>query len=290
MFSCMSCFESDLSTIGLLTQRRDSRTVAHSSHLFCDPLWHSIHADACLEAEREPALRSSIERSILAADGIEDALARVLSDRLCDRASDSSDLRTEFANVMRSNASIVDAAREDLLAIQAKDPATTSLLQPFMHFKGFLAVQGYRIAHALWKSDRRTLAYYLQSRVSEVFAVDIHPAATIGNGVFLDHGTGVVIGETAVVADGVTILHGVTLGGTGNDGGDRHPKVGRNVLIGAGSQLLGNIEIGEGSRIGAGSVVLRSVEPFSTVAGVPAKVVRRRPATIPLPRAAVSSG
>lgn len=154
-----------------------------------------------------------------------------------------------------------------------RDPASTSYSHPFLYFKGFQAPQSYRVAHWLWTRDRRSLALFLQNRVSQVFAVDIHPAARIGQGILIDHGTGVVIGETAVVENDVSMLHDVTLGGTGKETGDRHPKVRAGVLIGTGAKILGNVEIGTGAKIGAGSVVLTSVKPHCTVAGVPAKVV-----------------
>jgi serine O-acetyltransferase len=154
-----------------------------------------------------------------------------------------------------------------------RDPACKGYLQPFLFFKGYLAVQTHRVAHVLWKSGRETLAFYLQSRASELFQVDIHPAARMGSGLFVDHGTGIVIGETAVVGDDVSMLHGVTLGGTGAERGDRHPKIGRGVLLGAGAKVLGNIEIGEYAKIASGSVVLKPVPANCTAAGVPARLV-----------------
>ena len=163
--------------------------------------------------------------------------------------------------------------RADLSAVFDRDPACNSYLEPFLYFKGFQALQAYRVAHWLWSNGRRALALYVQSRTSEVYGVDIHPAARIGRGILIDHATSVVVGETAVIEDEVSLLHGVTLGGTGKETGDRHPKVRRGALIGANATILGNIEIGQCSRVGAGSVVLRDVPPNTTVAGVPAKVV-----------------
>jgi serine O-acetyltransferase len=284
MLACHSCVDMyQLPTDACIKGCRDAPRFS------CDPLWDSIQSEARIEADREPFMRPLIEQAVLERKSIGDALAMVLSQRLCDSASDSSQLYKGFReliaedDLIAEDGAISQSARRDLSAVGEKDPAATSLLHPFMNFKGFLAVQSYRIAHLLWARHRRSLAHYIQGRASEVFGVDIHPAAKIGSGVFIDHGTGVVIGETAVVGDQVTILHGVTLGGTGKESGDRHPKVGDGVLIGASAQLLGNISIGEGSRIGASSVVLTSVEAYSTVAGIPARVVRRpqRP-TIPI--------
>jgi serine O-acetyltransferase len=165
------------------------------------------------------------------------------------------------------------ALRSDLMAVRERDPASRGYAQPLLYFKGFHALESYRIAHWLWDQGREALALHLQNRISELFGVDIHPAARIGAGVFIDHGTGVVIGETAVVEDNVSMLHEVTLGGTGKESGDRHPKIRRGVLISAGAKVLGNIEVGEGAKVGAGSVVLHDVPPHCTVAGVPAKIV-----------------
>jgi serine O-acetyltransferase len=164
-------------------------------------------------------------------------------------------------------------ARADLTAVFDRDPACLRFIQPMLFFKGFQAVQAYRVGHWLWQKSRKDMAYFIQMRVSEVFGVDIHPAATLGRGIMIDHAHSIVIGETAVVGDNVSMLHSVTLGGTGKEDGDRHPKIGNGVLIGAGAKVLGNIHIGHCSRIAAGSVVLQDVPPCKTVAGVPAKVV-----------------
>ena len=268
--------------------QRTSDSMCKTGHGFTrvtrDPLWESIQTEAIVEADTEPLLRPRIEQDVLHRSSFGDGLAMMLSRSLCDPVSDSSKLYELFRDVIADTSTIAESAGNDLSAIRANDPAVRSLLHPFLNFKGFHALQAYRISHALWTTERQGLAYHIQNRVSEVFSVDIHPAATIGSGVLIDHATGVVIGETAFVDDDVTILHGVTLGGTGNESGDRHPKVGRGVFIGANAQLLGNIVVGQGSRIGASSVVLKNIEPYSTVAGVPARVVRRehRP-TIPMP-------
>ena len=159
------------------------------------------------------------------------------------------------------------------MAVADRDPAATRLMEPLLYFKGFHAIQTHRLAHALWKAGRKDFALYLQSRSSEAFQTDIHPAARIGKGIFLDHATGLVVGSTAVIDDDVSMLHGVTLGGTGKERGDRHPKIRRGVLIGAGASIIGNIEVGHCARVAAGSVVLATVPPKKTVAGVPARVV-----------------
>jgi serine O-acetyltransferase len=172
-----------------------------------------------------------------------------------------------------SDPSIVAAAERDMQAVLDRDPATRSTLQPFLFFKGFLALQTHRVGHWLWGQGRETLAFFLQSRTSELYAVDIHPAAPFGSGVFIDHATGIVIGETARVGDDVSMLHGVTLGGTGKVFTDRHPKIERGVLLGAGAKVLGAITVGEEARVGSGSVVLTDVPPRCSVAGVPARPV-----------------
>ena len=248
-----------------------------------DRLWDSMQTEAIVEADQESLLRPLVEQTVLHRTSFSDGLAMMLSRKLSGQVSDLAKWHELFRDVIAQNPGITESAAKDLRAIRANDPAATSLLHPFLNFKGFHAVQAYRVSHALWSSDRRGLAYYLQNRISEVLSVDIHPAAIIGSGIFIDHATGVVVGETAIIGDDVTILHGVTLGGTGKASGDRHPKVGRGVFIGANAQLLGNVVVGDGSRIGASSVVLRNVEADSTVAGIPARVVRRehRP-TLPL--------
>ena len=274
MIACDSCFDTNGCSLDSLLGRTNARHDRFSTRLSGDPLWNSIRAEAILEADREPLLRPLLERVVLHRNSFGEGLATVLSDRLCNQKLDFVKLDNELREVIANDRTIIESARNDLEVIRAKDPATTSMLHPLLNYKGFLAIQAHRIAHSLWTRDRQLLAQHIQNRVSEVFGVDIHPAAQIGSGVFIDHATGVVIGETSVVGDDVTILHGVTLGGTGKERGDRHPKVGQGVYIGANAQLLGNIAIGEGSRIGASSVVLKSVEAYSTVAGVPAQVVR----------------
>jgi serine O-acetyltransferase len=223
--------------------------------------------------EAEPVLAGCLHDAILKHRSLERALSFFLACKLASRYLTAVSLVEIFDEALAASGDIGVAARKDLLAVLDRDPAARSVVFPFLYFKGFQALQSYRVAHWLWTNDRKPLALYLQSRISEAFDVDIHPAARIGKGILIDHGTSVVIGETAVVGDDVSMLHEVTLGGTGKESGDRHPKVGRGVLIGAGAKILGNIVIGEGSKIAAGSVVLSPVPPHSTVAGIPAKVV-----------------
>jgi serine O-acetyltransferase len=201
------------------------------------------------------------------------ALSYQIARKLSDVELRAMSAREIAEQAYEADPSLLDAAEADLKAVFERDPACKGYLQPFLYFKGFLALQTYRVAHWLWRQGREPMALYLQSRMSELAQVDIHPAAKIGSGIFVDHGTGIVIGETAVVADDVSILHGVTLGGTGAQRGDRHPKIGKGVLIGAGASVLGNIEIGDYAKIASGSVVLRPVPSGCTAAGVPARVV-----------------
>jgi serine O-acetyltransferase len=233
----------------------------------------NIRREAERDAQDEPLLSSFLYASILSHDSFERSLAFILSNRLSNATLLPTELFELFYVAIDSSDSIKKSAQADLCALRERDPACRSYSQAMLHFKGFHALQVQRISHALWKQKRRVMAAALQSRSSEVFAVDIHPAATIGKGVLLDHGTGVVIGETAVIGNNVSILQNVTLGGTGKQHGDRHPKVSDNVLIGASATILGNINIGKGSQVAAGSLVLRSVEPKTMVAGSPAKEV-----------------
>lgn len=209
------------------------------------------------------------------------ALAHLLAHQLAGPIADMSSLRHLFETTHARQSEIVEAAAYDLLAVKERDPAAGGLLRPFLFFKGYHAIQNHRIAHELWNTGRGDMALYLQNRASVVWGVDIHPAARLGRGLMMDHATGVVIGETAVVEDDVSMLHEVTLGGTGNEQGDRHPKVRRGVMIGAGAKILGNIEIGEGACIAAGSVVLKSVPAHVTVAGVPAQIIGSPRAAVP---------
>jgi serine O-acetyltransferase len=246
-----------------------------------DRVWAALRADAERVAAHEPILAPLLRRTVLSPDSFAEALADVLASKLADADLDARELATLAADAFAADPAIVDAAAADLAASIDRNPAYPDHVTPFVYAKGFHALEWHRVAHYLWTHDRRSLALYLQGRVSDVFAVDIHPAARMGRAIFVDHATGVVIGETAVVGDDVSILHNVTLGGTGKESGDRHPKIGRGVLLAAGAKVLGNVVVGEGAKVGAGSVVLRAVAPYTTVAGVPAKVVGRTPGQMP---------
>lgn len=246
-----------------------------------DPLWQTIRTEVADEAAHEPLLASFLYATVLNHKSLEDALGFLLAGKLESPVLPSMLLRELFTDAMEADPSIGQAMRSDLQAVRDRDPAAHHYSRPFLFFKGFQAIQSYRFAHWLWKQDREALALFLQSRVSEVFAVDIHPAARIGNGIMVDHATGLVVGETAVVEDNVSMLHGVTLGGTGKDEGDRHPKIRAGVLIGAGAAILGNVEVGAGAKVAAGSVVLDDVVPGVTVAGVPAVVVGAADSAMP---------
>jgi serine O-acetyltransferase len=238
-----------------------------------DPVWNRIVREAEEIAKHEPVLGGFIFSSVLNHDSFEKALIHRLAQRL-GTADIGADLVVQaFEDAVEADAEIGVAARADILATFDRDPACHRYVDPLLYFKGYQAIQTHRMAHRLWLMGRKDFAYYLQSRSSIIASVDIHPAARVGKGIMLDHGHDVVIGETAVVEDNVSIMQGVTLGGTGKETGDRHPKVRQGVLIGAGAKILGNIEIGTCSRVAACSVVLHSVPPNSTVAGVPAKLV-----------------
>ena len=239
----------------------------------CDPVWERVRTEAEEMAAGEPILASFLYSTILNHRNLNDAVAYHLAQKLGNTEVHSMQLRELFDEALTEASDIGESTRADIVAYYDRDPACHSYIQPLLYFKGFHALQAYRVAHWLWNKGRRAMALYLQSRISELFAVDIHPAARLGRGIFIDHATGIVIGETAVVEDDVSMLHDVTLGGTGKETGDRHPKVRRGVLISVGSKVLGNIEIGEYSRIGAGSVVLHEVPPHCTAVGVPAKIV-----------------
>jgi len=238
-------------------------------------LWAEVVADARAVAAASPMVAGAIERFVLNADRLCSALVAILSAKLEGPFLPAIALAETLRELSERDPAIEHAAARDLAAVRDRDPALRTLLQPLMFFKGYHALQTYRFAHALWERGAHGDAFALQSRASEAFGVDIHPSARVGPGVFIDHATGVVIGETAVVEENVSILQGVTLGGTGKECGDRHPKVRAGSLIGAGAVVLGNIEIGAGSLVAAGSVVLKPVAPHTTVAGVPAVVVGR---------------
>ncbi len=246
-----------------------------------DPIWRTITQEVAQQARQEPMLASFLQAAVLKHARLEDALSFHLATKLDSPTLHAMAIREVIDEAFADDLGIGQAMRADLTAVRDRDPACKGLWIPLLFFKGFHALQAYRVAHWLWERGRQALSLYLQSRVSEVFGVDVHPAARIGRGIMIDHATSVVIGETAVVEDNVSLLHEVTLGGTGKESGDRHPKVRRGVLIAAGAKILGNIEVGEGAKIAAGSVVLRSVPAHCTVAGVPGRVVGRPRTELP---------
>ena len=238
-----------------------------------DPMWEVIRDEAVRAAAAEPLLAGFLHSSLLKHDTLEQALSLILADKLGNATVPVVLMHEILLDAFAHDAALGAAARADIRAFCERDPACDRFLLPLLYFKGLHALQGYRATHWLWNNRRRDLALYLQSRISETFGVDIHPAARIGTGILVDHATALVIGETAVVGDNVSMLHEVTLGGTGKDSGDRHPKVGCGVLLGAGAKVLGNVTIGSNAKVGAGSVVLDDVPDNCTVAGVPAVVV-----------------
>lgn len=238
-----------------------------------DPVWERITSEALDAVKSEPLLGGMVHACILHHEDLESALAYRMAQKLAS-AEMSEQLLREIADAAyRKDPVLSRRARADIVAVYERDPACHRFIQPLLFFKGFQAIQSYRIANWLWTEGRKDLAYFVQMRVSEQFGVDIHPAARLGQGIMIDHAHSIVIGETAVVGDNVSMLHSVTLGGTGKQDDDRHPKIGDGVMIGAGAKVLGNIKIGSCSRIAAGSVVLQEVPPCKTVAGVPAKIV-----------------
>lgn len=236
-------------------------------------IWTTIRHEAEIVSKQEPALNNLLQDVVISRDSLEEALSVRLSRKLAYHATPEGYLKDVFQEAFSLDATICQYVCQDIAAVCERDPACKNYLTPLLYLKGFQAITCYRIGNYLWKQGREDLALYLQSLVSEVFAVDIHPAASIGCGILLDHATSFVAGETSCIENNVSILHEVTLGGTGKETGDRHPKVRSGVLIGAGAKLLGNIEIGQGAKVGAGSVVLEDVPPHTTVAGVPAVVV-----------------
>src|SRR2546430_1443893 len=238
-----------------------------------DPIWDSVGGEAEDIVRGEPEFASSIYSTVLHHERLEDAVVHRLAERLDHSALSGDLIRQAYDEALRDDPDLGNAFRADLVAVYDRDPATSRFIDPLLCFRGFHALQTHRLAHWLYKKGRKDFAYYLQSRSSAVFQTDINPAAVIGRGIFLDHATGFVCGETAVIDDDVSILHGVTLGGTGKENEDRHPKIRRGVMIGAGAKILGNIEIGHCARIAAGSVVVKAVPHNVTVAGGPAKGV-----------------
>ena len=238
-----------------------------------DPVWARIRTEAKAAIEKEPLLGGLIHTSLLHHASLEGALAYRLSVKLASREMSEQILREIADEAHAEDASLGIAARADIIAVFDRDPACHAFIQPLLFFKGFQAIQCYRVGNWLWRHGRKDLAYFVQMRVSEVFGVDVHPGAVLGKGILMDHAHSIVIGETAVISDNVSMLHSVTLGGTGKDDGDRHPKIGDGVMLGAGAKVLGNISVGRCSRVAAGSVVLAEVPCCKTVAGVPARIV-----------------
>ena len=238
-----------------------------------DPIWVAVREEAEAAVAAEPALGGFMYATILSHDRLENAVTHRLAQRLNHSDVDGHLIAQTFQHVLRQTAELGEIFRADLQAVIERDPACTRYIEPLLYFKGFHALVTHRFAHELWTAGRRDFALYLQSQSSLLFAVDINPATRIGRGIMLDHGTGIVIGETAVIGDNVSILQNVTLGGNGKEIGDRHPKIGNNVLLAAGAKVLGNIRIGHCSKVAAGSVVLQDVPNNKTVAGVPARIV-----------------
>lgn len=238
-------------------------------------LWPAIKQEAREQSEHEPMLASFYHATIIKHDDLAAALSYILANKLATPSMPAMAVREVIEEAYASDCSIVESAALDICAVVERDPAIEMYSIPLLYLKGCHALQGYRVANWLWKQERKALAVYLQNQISVACQVDVHPAAKIGQGIMFDHATGIVIGETAVIENDVSILQDVTLGGTGKESGDRHPKIREGVMIGAGAKVLGNIEVGEGAKIGSCSVVLNPVPPHTTVAGIPAKVVGR---------------
>ncbi|HEU4986504.1 MAG TPA: serine O-acetyltransferase [Rhizobiaceae bacterium] len=238
-----------------------------------DPIWSTVREEATAAVANDPLLAAFLYSTILNHDTLEEAVIHRVAERLNHEDLGADLIRQTFQSMLRDEPEWSSTVRVDIQAYYDRDPACDRFLMPVLYFKGFHAIQTHRLAHWLWRQNRKDFALYLQSRSSAVFQTDIHPASRMGKGIFIDHATGLVVGETAVVEDNVSILHGVTLGGTGKTGGDRHPKIRHGVLIGAGAKILGNIEVGHCSKVAAGSVLLRSIPNNKTVAGVPARII-----------------
>ncbi len=255
-----------------MSARSENQTGLSSVHPI-DPVWQAVCKEADQVVKNEPMLATFIYSTILNQDCLEDAVFHRISERLHNREVSADIIRRSFEEMKKNDPIWADVLRSDIAAVYDRDPACARLIEPILYFKGFHAIQTHRLAHWNWHNGHKDFALYLQSRSSQVFQTDINPEAKIGRGLFLDHATGLVVGATCVVGDDVSIMQGVTLGGTGKEGADRHPKIGDGVLIGAGATVLGNIKIGHCTRIAAGSMVIKPVENNVTVAGVPARVV-----------------
>ncbi|GLS23819.1 serine O-acetyltransferase [Labrys miyagiensis] len=251
---------------------QSKRLVSHGLEVV-DPIWSRVRMEAETVTHAEPQLSSFIFANILQLNSLESAIVQRIASRLDHSDMPATLIAQAFGKALEADPSIAAAFRADIAAVIDRDPAANRYIEPILYFKGFHALQTHRLAHWLWQAGRKDFALYLQSRSSAVFQCDINPNVPIGRGIFLDHATGLVVGETAEIGDDVSILQDVTLGGTGKESGDRHPKIMRGVMIGAGAKILGNIEIGQCARVAAGSVVLKPVPRNTTVAGVPARVV-----------------
>lgn len=259
---------------GRLSELKSAASNASKTNFAAsEDLWDVMRDEAARRAEEEPILGSYFHATILNHDSLASALSFRLASKLDNPMLPTMLIRDVIGEAMDADDSMLTAAEIDILATYTRDPACTDLCSPFLFFKGYHALQAHRVAHWLWNNDRRTLAQFFQNQISVTLSVDIHPAARIGSGIMLDHATSIVIGETAVVDDDVSVLHSVTLGGSGKESGDRHPKIRAGVLLSAGCKVIGNIEVGRGAKVGAGSVVLEDVPPHTTVAGVPARIV-----------------
>ena len=244
-------------------------------------IWRELCSEAEKVVRKEPLLASYVFACVLNHKNLQSALSFILANKLSDDVMPVVTVRELFEEAYRASSEIIDCAAGDIMAVFERDPAVNTHLPVILNLKGFQAIQVHRLAHFLWRRGRADLALFIQSRNSEVFGVDIHPACVMGKGIMFDHATGIVVGETSVIEDNVSILQQVTLGGTGNEQGDRHPKIKSGVLISAGAKVLGNITVGEGAKVGAGSVVLKDVPPHATVVGVPARVVGETRESIP---------
>jgi serine O-acetyltransferase len=262
-----------------MTHKSDSKGSAKDN-----AIWEQLRHDAMSTAKQEPEMAAILKAYVIDHETFAEALAHFLGQKLGAANGNMGMIRDVCRKAFEADPAILQCALKDMRASRERDPAYRTWLQPFLYFKGPAALHTYRVAHWCWNNRKPVLAYHLQSLCSQIFQVDIHPAARLGSGIFIDHATGVVIGETSVVSDDVSILHGVTLGGSGKDQGDRHPKIGRGVLLSVGATVLGNIKVGEQARVAACSVVLDDVPPHATVAGIPAKLVRvhtpERPAEV----------
>lgn len=248
---------------------------------FTTHIWALIKGEAFIAAKEEPMLASFYHSALLKHETLGAALSYILANKLSSSVMPAINIREIIDEAYFNEPSIIFDGACDIHAVKHRDPAAKNYAIPLLYLKGFHALQAYRISHWLWINGREALALFLQSQISSGLSVDIHPAARVGHGIMLDHATGIVVGETAVIENDVSILQGVTLGGTGKESGDRHPKIRKGVLIGAGAKILGNIEVGECSKVGAGSVVLHAVPPCTTVAGIPAKIIGRSSGCVP---------